>query len=299
MKATGLVYLQTAMADDAPLIRNISDTALWAAVYRAEETKRRGGLFSDPFAAKLAGTRGRQIYDSMPPRNQQPWAWVARTYLFDHFINDSLRAGIERVVNLAAGLDARPYRMQLPNTLQWIEVDLPEILAYKTDILANDRPACALERFAVDLSIADERRALFAKINARPARTLVITEGLLLYLDRDNVASFAEDLAAQSSFERWIIDLASPGLLKMLQKSLGSQLSAANAPPKFGPAEGPAFFEGHGWHPTDVRSMLKTAAGLYPLSLMMRFFSLFPESTGVQGNRPWSGVALLEKNAGR
>jgi len=38
------------------------------------------------------------------------------------------------VVNLAAGLDARPYRMSLPASLQWIEVDLPEILAYKEKI---------------------------------------------------------------------------------------------------------------------------------------------------------------------
>jgi O-methyltransferase involved in polyketide biosynthesis len=150
---------------------------------------------------------------------------------------------------------------------------------------------------AADLSIAAERRELFAKINARPARTLVITEGLLIYLDPEEVGAFARDLAAQSSFERWILDLASPGLVKMITKQLGDQLGAASAPPKFGPAEGPAFFEKHGWHPTEVRSMLKTAAGLYPLSLMMRFFSLFPDSTGAQGNRPWSGVALMEKNA--
>jgi methyltransferase (TIGR00027 family) len=287
------------MTEDARLIRNISDTARWAAVYRAEETKRQGGLFSDPFAAKLAGERGRQIYDSMPPNKRQSWAWVIRTYIFDHFINESLRAGVDMVVNLAAGLDARPYRLQLPNTLQWIEVDLPEILAYKAEILANDRPVCALERFAADLSVASERRALFARLNARATRTLVITEGLLLYLDPANVASFAEDLAAQSSVQRWILDLASPGLLKMLQKDLGAQLGAANAPPKFGPAEGAAFFEPHGWRPVDVRSMLRTAAKLYSLPLMMRFFSLFPDSTGAQGDRPWSGVALMEKGAVR
>jgi methyltransferase (TIGR00027 family) len=282
------------MADSDRLIRNISDTARWAAVYRAEETKRRGALFSDPFAAKLAGERGRQIFDSMPPRRRQSWAWVVRTYLFDHFINESLATGVDMVVNLAAGLDARPYRMALPSTLQWIEVDLPEILAYKAEILANDRPACALERFAVDLSIAAERRGLFAMLNSRATRTLVITEGLLLYLDPENVASFAEDLAAQPTFERWILDLASPGLLKMLQKQLGAQLGAANAPPKFGPAEGPAFFDSHGWRPASVQSMLAAAAGVYPLPLLMRFFSMFPEPA-TPGNRPWSGVVLLEK----
>jgi methyltransferase (TIGR00027 family) len=280
------------------LIRNISDTARWAAVYRAEETKRQGGLFSDPFAAKLAGDRGRQIFESLPPGRRNSWAWVTRTYLFDHFINESLRAGVDMVVNLAAGLDARPYRMQLPNTLQWVEVDLPEIIEYKAEVLATDRPVCALERIAVDLSKAAERRPLLDRLNTRASRTLVITEGLLFYIDPAEVGLFARDLAAQSTFERWILDIASPGLLELIAKQVGDQLDAANAPPKFAPAEGPAFFEPHGWHPVDVRSMLKTAARIYPLPLLMRFFSLFPASNGAQGGRPWSGVCLMEKPRG-
>ena len=43
------------------LVRNISDTAMWAAAYRARETERPGALFRDPFAKRLAGPRGEQI----------------------------------------------------------------------------------------------------------------------------------------------------------------------------------------------------------------------------------------------
>jgi O-methyltransferase involved in polyketide biosynthesis len=43
------------------------------------------------------------------------------------------------MVNLCAGLDARPYRMTLPSPLQWIEVDLPDLLAYKTEQRARRR----------------------------------------------------------------------------------------------------------------------------------------------------------------
>src|SRR3974390_288427 len=46
------------MADPEPLIRNISDTAFWAAIYRARETEQPNPLFRDPFARRLAGTRG-------------------------------------------------------------------------------------------------------------------------------------------------------------------------------------------------------------------------------------------------
>ena len=45
---------------DTP-IRNVSDTAVWVAMYRARENDRPNGLFRDPFARRLAGERGEQI----------------------------------------------------------------------------------------------------------------------------------------------------------------------------------------------------------------------------------------------
>ena len=112
-------------------IRNISDTALWAAIYRADETARPDALFRDPLAAKLAGERGRAIREALPKRAQRAWPWVTRTVLFDRFITDAVKSGVDLVLNLAAGLDTRPYRMALPASLQWIEVDLPDLLDYK------------------------------------------------------------------------------------------------------------------------------------------------------------------------
>jgi O-methyltransferase involved in polyketide biosynthesis len=53
------------------------------------------------------------------------------------------------VVNLAAGLDTRPYRMALPSGLQWIEVDLPDLLVYKAEALAAETPVCTLQRVAL------------------------------------------------------------------------------------------------------------------------------------------------------
>jgi methyltransferase (TIGR00027 family) len=278
-----------------PLIRNVSDTALWAAVYRAAETERPDALFRDPYARRLAGERGRQIADSLPGAVRADWAWVGRTYLFDQLIAEQLRQGVDMVVNLAAGLDARPYRMDLPAALQWVEVDLPGILDYKEEILAGERPACALERVRLDLSDAGARRELFARLGSRSRKALVLTEGLLIYLAADEAASLARDLASPAAFQGWIFDIASPGLLRLLQKNLGPQLTRASAALKFGPPEGPAFFEPHGWKPVKVLSPLKTAARFKRLTFGMRLIALLPESQGRQGSRPWSGICLLEK----
>jgi methyltransferase (TIGR00027 family) len=278
-----------------PLIRNISDTALWAAVYRARETERADHLFSDPFARRLAGARGEQIATSLKFSDRATWAWVMRTYLYDQFLNEQIQQGVDIVVNLAAGLDARPYRMALPSSLKWIEVDLAGILDYKEEILGAEKPGCQLERIRLDLSDVSGRRELFSQLGRRSAKALIITEGLLIYFTADEVGALARDLAAPPSFQRWLADVASPGLLRLLQKNMGPQLAQSGATFKFGPKEGPEFFVPYGWTPADVRSPLKTAARLKRLSFGMWLLSHLPASNGAQGSRPWSGICLLAR----
>jgi O-methyltransferase involved in polyketide biosynthesis len=93
------------VAQAGSLIRNISDTALLAAVYRARETERQDALFRDPYAGRLAGKRGR-LHSIQQPKQL---GLGTRTYIFDQFIAEQCQQGVDMVVNLAAGLDTRPY----------------------------------------------------------------------------------------------------------------------------------------------------------------------------------------------
>ena len=285
----------TTTKEREPLVRNVSDTALWVAVYRAHETERPDALFRDPFARRLAGERGEAIASSAPFFEKAAWSFVARTVLFDRIVEQEVRAGADLVVNLAAGLDARPYRMDLPPSLKWVEVDLPDILSYKEGILAGERPVCALERVPLDLADVSGRRALFERLGRSARRALVVTEGLLIYLSPDEVAALARDLAAVATFASWALDIASPGLLKMIGKEAAAPLAGSGAAFRFAPPEGPGFFAPHGWKVVDVRSPLKTAARLGRLSFGLRLAALLPESNGAQGARPWSGICLFEK----
>ena len=282
------------MSDSNAGVRNVSDTARWVAYFRAIETKRPDALFKDPFAERLAGERGFQIANTLEQGNKHEWAWMARTYLFDIFVSRVVKEGADLILNLAAGLDARPYRMDLPAALQWVEVDFPEIISYKEEILAGEQPKCVLERVALDLSQVAERRALFAALNGRARKIAVMSEGLLIYFATEEVSGLARDLASGANFRNWIIDLASPGQLKLMQRSTGKQLSEANAGFKFGPPEGAEFFRPFGWEPKDVRGMLKTAAEFKraPDELL----ALLPEPKRIPPNFPWTGVCLLEKS---
>ncbi|MGZ4826488.1 MAG: class I SAM-dependent methyltransferase [Terriglobales bacterium] len=285
--------ISPAMSSANP-IRHISDTALWVAVYRAEESERADALFRDAYARKLAGERGRQIAAAMPFAQRHSWSYVARTWLVDQVIEREVRQGTDVIINLAAGLDSRPYRMQLPASLRWVEIDLPDMLNYKHEVLAAERPVCVLERVPLDLRSIAARRELFQRLDGEAKRVLVVSEGFIVYFEAADAAELARDLAAQSCFRHWVTDLTSPALLKMLQKAIGTPLVEAGSPLKFAPREGPEFFVPYGWKSIETRSLLHTAAKLKRLSFGMRMLSLLPDPAGRKPDKPWGGVCVLE-----
>ena len=239
-------------------IENVSDTAKWVALYRAMESERTDALFRDPYAHKLGGAEGRAILDSVKDGKRMAWAMITRTAVFDELILDAVRTrGVDAIVNLAAGLDARPWRMDLPRALKWYDVDLPGILEYKAGVLAGEPARCEYEAIHIDLRDVAARRTLFARIGAECRRALVVAEGLLVYLEPAEVGTLAADLSAQASFERWLIDLGNPLLLEIMNRSWKDDL--AKAPFKFAPEEGPVFFRPFGWSEESFRSSLEEA----------------------------------------
>src|SRR6266704_1678162 len=99
---------------DSP-IKDVSDTAFWIAYLRALESNRGDALFHDPFAAQLAGERGRKISEAMPTSRIVGWTVALRTKIIDEFIAFAINGGVDTVFNLGAGLDTRPYRLSLPS----------------------------------------------------------------------------------------------------------------------------------------------------------------------------------------
>jgi methyltransferase (TIGR00027 family) len=283
--------------NDDGAIRDVSDTALWVAMYRALESERPDAHFRDPYARRLAGPRGEAILDAIPDGRETSWPMVVRTCVFDEIILRAVRErGVETVLNLAAGLDARPYRLDLPAGLEWIEVDKPEMIDRKESELAAEAPRCRLSRVRMDLADLGERRALFDRLDAAGKRTLVITEGLVLYLTAEAVTSLAYDLHERPSLRWWLVDFASPELVKMLEKRWGPTLRSA--PFRFAPAEGTAFFAKRGWEPVEERFPADDARRLkreMPYAWLYRFVSFFMSASTREKYRRYSTYALLER----
>jgi methyltransferase (TIGR00027 family) len=282
-----------------PSIASISDTARWVALYRAMESERPDAHFRDPYARRLAGTRGEDIARALPGFQSGLWPMVVRTCVFDEMVERAVsQEGADTIVNLASGLDARPWRMRLPAGLRWIDVDLPEILAYKKECLAGERPACAVESVAADLRDAAARRALFERIGRDSKKTLVLSEGLLVYLTPEEVGALATDLHCPESFRWWAIDIVAPKLLRRLNKQWAPTLAAGRAVLQFAPENGTRFFEPFGWREAEYRSTFEEGHRLRRHmrgAWILRLIGKLSGAAGREKMRRIGGIALMER----
>lgn len=240
-------------------VRDIADTARWVAYFRAVESERPDALFNDRHARVLAGERGRRIAERLP-QGPLSWSIAVRTKVFDELILEAIELrGVRTVVNLAAGLDTRPYRLPLPEHVRWFEVDLPELVESKSEALQHERPRCQLERIQLDLADPTERRALFSRLAAESSRTLIVTEGLLVYLEEEVVTSLATDLRQYFPHGLWLLENVSPQILVRLRRLWQKSLGPADATMKFAPPEGLGFYERLGWVALKERPLMEEA----------------------------------------
>jgi methyltransferase (TIGR00027 family) len=272
-------------------ISHVSDTARWTALHRATESARPDALFRDPLAERLAGEQGRAIVANVPWTNRSGWWLVARTKIIDDAIAASLANGCDRILNLAAGLDTRPYRLDLPSELTWIEADLPKLLAEKTQLLADQTPRCRLTRTAVDLADPHARDAFFNEALDGATKAFVLTEGLSMYLEAADLAALSGALK-RPEVAWWMLDFAFPGLKKQINKNIAG--ISENAPFKFAPENGLAFFEDLGWRAVEAESVFEAAHRFHRLPLWMRPLAWLPRSDlRHPGSKPTTAVALL------
>lgn len=234
-------------------IKDVSDTAIWVAQYRARESARSDAMFRDPLAKVLTGERGERIAQSFGKRSRYTeWSVITRTVIIDDMIVDSIRNGVDAVLNLGAGLDTRPWRMALPPSLQWVEADFPHMVEYKQRLLQDEKPRCQLQRIGVDLSDAVARRELLTNVAPGAKKILVITEGVVPYLTEEQVADLAKDLAAQPRFALWLAEYFAPQVYPYL-KATGQSPLMANAPFQFFPADWHGHFLRNGWKCSEIR----------------------------------------------
>ena len=277
-------------------IRHVSDTALWVAIYRAMESERPDAIFRDPYARRLGGERGEAIVAHMPRGKMMAWPMIVRTAVMDEIILREVAKGVGTVMNLAAGLDTRPYRLALPPNLRWLHVDLPDMVDYVKERMQGETPRCRLEYLAANLTDSAARQVVFRRA-AEAGPVFAITEGLIIYLTADQVMSLAREIHDVAQAKLWLTDLASPMLLEFLAKRWQPKLEEGNAPMQFAPAEGSAFFGPAGWRELEYHSTWDEALRLkrtMPMAWLWNLLGKLQPKAKQEAGRKMSGQVLLQ-----
>jgi methyltransferase (TIGR00027 family) len=203
--------------DTWDLATSVGATATMVAAARAVATKADNPLINDRFAEPLVRAVGVDFLtkwaagdlaaadidddESDWKLEHMPAAMAARTRFFDAFFRDATQAGIRQAVILASGLDARAYRLSWPAGMTVFEVDQPQVIAFKTETLAElgAKPTADRRPVAIDLR-QDWPAALVEAGFDHTQPTAWIAEGLLGYLppeaqDRllDNISALSAD----------------------------------------------------------------------------------------------------------
>ena len=205
------------------------------------------------------------------------WTIIVRTCIIDEYIKKYVNDNHKTVINIGAGLDTRPYRMSLTPDLHWIEIDFPSIIELKNEKLAKENPKCKLTRIALDLADREMRQKVFSQLNEQSGDTLLITEGLVPYLDEAANRALAEDLRAQPNFKSWISEYYPPKMYPRYQAP-GFQKLLGDSPFKFFPADWFTMFRESGWTKREMEYLYDKGMELgrpFPIPLWARLIRFF------------------------
>jgi methyltransferase (TIGR00027 family) len=152
-----------------------------------------------------------------------------RSHFIDELLLEALASEkIATVLSLGSGLDTRPWRLELPADLRWIEVDFVEMLDYKNARMSSEAPRCRREFITADLNDAAQRGMLYAAVGAGPA--LMITEGLLMYLPAATVEALAAEAWQTSGIAHWMSEITTTTFLKAIGMNMPQSVREVQAP---------------------------------------------------------------------
>jgi methyltransferase (TIGR00027 family) len=220
--------------DQWDIVTSVGYTALAVAAMRAVASSRPQPLARDDYAQHFVRAAGEPYLVELMadsggelngPTAGRPTMFGIQMRFFDTFFADACASGVQQAVVMAAGLDARAYRLQWPAGTHIFEVDQPEVLAFKSRVLAEQGALPRAERHEVAVDLRDDWIGALKSAGFDPsAPTAWLLEGLLMYLpgtahdalfERIDEHSAPGSRLATHVFAR--IDGRTPGILPMGQ----------------------------------------------------------------------------------
>ncbi|MFH8570524.1 SAM-dependent methyltransferase [Streptomyces sp. NPDC017993] len=208
----------------------VGQTALFIAWMRQLESDRPDPLFRDPLAAAMLSALAEDpvladvaevIKQTHSSARGFPTYFAVRTRFFDDEVLSAVQRGIRQVVTLAAGVDGRTVRLDLPAGTRWFEVELPEMTAFKDALIERSGLPLACERHGVAADLREDWQLALRAAGFDPSQpTVWLVEGLLMYLPD----------AAGDAILAGLTELSAPGSQLMLEHLKAAMLEEEGRP---------------------------------------------------------------------
>ena len=278
--------------DTWDITTSVGSTALFVAAARALEAQKPAPLAVDPYAevfCRAVGGPWAAVLDGTAPDHPLKAAGfgeafvnfqAARTRYFDNYFREVAAAGVSQIVMLAAGLDSRAFRLAWPPDMVVYEIDQPEVVAFKSETMAELRVRATCVRRTVAMDLRNDWATALRGAGFDPNKpTAWSAEGLLGYLPPDAQDRLLDTITGLSAPGSWIaIDCAPPSDPAQEQRSRermrafsdhwreqGFHLDFSELVYIGERNEASAYLTGHGWRvaATGVNDLL-AAHGLAP-----------------------------------
>jgi methyltransferase (TIGR00027 family) len=257
-----LAALRKALAGPVTNMTGVGLTSRWVAANRALETEQTQPLYRDPLARELAGEAGFDVLYGMRAASgmaafagPDPFLTI-RTKFFDDYLLAAARdGGIDQIVILAAGMDARALRLDWPSGTRVFEVDREDVFAHKEQVLAQLDAHATCDRRVVRQDLAESwTPALTAAGFDASRKAAFLAEGLLYYLAESEVTALFDTLRTIAAKGSWIgLDAANEEVFTSpIMGTYLKRLAELGCQWKFGMPDPERYLAQRGWQSSSV-----------------------------------------------
>ena len=211
-------------------MKPISQTAFYCCGVRMQDAERDKPVCGDVYAKVFMNEDGLRIFEKFKDETGPNLSNVARHRIIDDLLRQELAAHPDlRVVIVGAGFDSRAYRLKDGT---WIELDEPQVIAYKNERLPVADSQNELHRVAIDFS-TDSVEDKLSPFASRGGPVVVVIEGVFMYLEQQAIEQLLQTLRRLFPQHKLICDLMTRRFFEKYGRTIHEKLTGMGATFKF------------------------------------------------------------------
>jgi methyltransferase (TIGR00027 family) len=227
-------------------MKPISQTAFYCCGVRMLDAERAAPVCGDVYAKAFMNEQGLKILETFKDETGPNSSNVARHRIIDDLLRQELAADPNlRVVLIGAGFDTRAYRLKGGT---WIELDEPQVIAYKNERLPVANSDNELHRVAIDFA-TDSLEDKLMPFTGRDGPVVVVVEGVFMYLEQQAIEQLLQTLRRLFPQHKLICDLMTRKFFEKYGRTIHEKLTGMGATFKFTVENPKEIFVKNGYEP--------------------------------------------------